>query len=362
MPAPLRYDLSMEVPEKDEAVTFQALSDTMLKIQQTTYRDGGHALRGVHAKSHGILQGELEVLDGLDPTLAQGLFANGGRYPMVMRFSTVPGDMLDDSVSTPRGLAIKAFGVQGARLPDAGGTTQDFVLVNGPAFAAPNAKAFLGNLKLLAATTDKAQGAKKAISAVLRGAEHIIEAFGGKSSTLLALGGQPETHILGDSFYSQVPLLYGAYMVKVAVTPASPELKALTNQPVKLNGRPNGLREAVIDFCARHGAVWDIRVQLCTDLDTMPIENAQKVWPEDKSPYLPVGRIVVSSQTGWSEARSAAVDDGFSFSPWHGLAAHRPLGSVMRARKRAYELSAQFRMERTGKTRAEPATFTPLPD
>lgn len=34
-----------------------------------------------------------------------------------MRFSTNPGDMLDDKVSTPRGLAIKLIGVEGARLP-----------------------------------------------------------------------------------------------------------------------------------------------------------------------------------------------------------------------------------------------------
>jgi hypothetical protein len=34
-----------------------------------------------------------------------------------MRFSTSPGDLLPDSVSTPRGLALKIFGVTGERLP-----------------------------------------------------------------------------------------------------------------------------------------------------------------------------------------------------------------------------------------------------
>lgn len=38
---------------------------------------------------------------------------------------------------------------------------------------------FLGN-KLLAATTDRAEGAKKAASAVLRGLETVFEAFGHK--------------------------------------------------------------------------------------------------------------------------------------------------------------------------------------
>jgi hypothetical protein len=43
-----------------------------------------------------------------------------------------------------------------------------------------------------------------------------------------------------------------------------------------------------------------------------------------------------------------------SFSPWHGLAAHQPLGSVMRARKETYRASAKFRGERNGCPMHEP--------
>ena len=131
----------------------------MRKISETVFKDSGHAERGVHAKSHGLLRGELEVLPDLPPTLAQGLFAEPGTYPVVMRLSTNPGDILDDSVSTPRGLGLKIGGVAGERLPDAAGDTQDFVMADAPAFAAANAKTFLANLKLLAATTDTPQGA-----------------------------------------------------------------------------------------------------------------------------------------------------------------------------------------------------------
>ena len=37
-------------------------------------------------------------------------------------------------------------------------TTQDFVLVNGPVFQSKTAEQFLGNLKMLAKTTDTAEG------------------------------------------------------------------------------------------------------------------------------------------------------------------------------------------------------------
>jgi hypothetical protein len=127
-----------------------------------------------------MLRADIRVLDDLPPVLAQGIFAEPGTWPVVMRLSTVPGDILDDSISTPRGLAVKVVGVAGERLKGSeADITQDFVLVNGPVFPTPGAKKFLGRLKLLAATTDKAPALKKAISAVFQGAEKSIEALGG---------------------------------------------------------------------------------------------------------------------------------------------------------------------------------------
>jgi hypothetical protein len=42
------------------------------------------------------------------------------------------------------------------------------------------------------------------------------------------------------------------------------------------------------------------------------------------------------------------------FNPWHALAAHRPLGSIMRVRKAVYAMSKRFRAERNGGEIAEP--------
>jgi hypothetical protein len=360
--APLRYDPSVEQPETDEAEVGAELVKTLRAISETTFKDGGHALRSVHAKSHGLIQAELEVLAQGHPVLAQGLFAKPGKYPVVMRYSTIPGDMLDDSVSTPRGLAIKVFGVEGERLAGADGQAQDFLLVNGPAFGAPNGKAFLANLKLLAATTDRIEGFKKIVSAALQPIEAALAKSGHPNATLATLGGQPETHVLGETYYSQVPLRYGDYIAKISLAPLSPELAALKDSPVHLHGHPDGLREAVVEFFASHGAEWELRVQLCADLEHMPVENAAKIWPEDLSPYVAVARLRAPPQTAWSPARSAAVDDAMAFTPWHGLAAHQPLGSVMRLRKQAYEMSARFRGEHNSRPVEEPRDFTPLPD
>ncbi|MES2350586.1 MAG: catalase family protein [Pseudomonadota bacterium] len=350
---PLPYDPSYEIEEDDEAGTIAGLQEQMHYIADTVRKDTGHAHRGVHAKSHGLLRGQLRVLDNLPPDCAQGLFGNaGGEWPVVMRLSTTPGDMLDDKVSTPRGMAIKVIGVPGERLPGGGAdVTQDFVMVNGPVFLAPTAKKFLGSVKLLAATTDKAPALKEALSAALRGTEKALEAVGGESGTLKGLGGQPATHILGETFFTQVPVLYGRYMAKLSLAPVSPELLALRDKEVDLEHQPNGLRAAVVDFCTVHGAEWELRVQLCTDLQTMPIEDASVEWT---SPWIAVARITTPPQAGWTHGLSVLVDDGMQFSPWHCLAAHRPLGSIMRVRRAVYEASARFRARRNGAPLAEP--------
>jgi len=361
--APIYYDPAYEVLEPDEKDIEAGLIAALREISETTFKHSGHAMRSVHAKSHGLLRGELEVREGLPETLAQGLFARPGVYPLVMRLSTTPGDMLDDKVSTPRGMAIKIVGVSGARLPGSeADVTQDFVLVNGPAFSVSNARKFLGTLKLLAKTTDKAPKLKQALSLLLRGAEEMLESAGKQSSTLKAMGGHPPTHVLGDTYYSQVPLLCGPFMCKVSVAPVSPNLTALDGAQIELRGKPDGLREAVCDFFAVNDAVWELRVQLCNDLEQMPVEDAAVVWPEHASPYVAVARIRVPRQVAWSEARSRAIDDGMSFSPWHGIVAHRPIGSIMRIRKAAYRFSAGFRARHNGQSTAEPIDLGKLPD
>ncbi|MBB5693346.1 catalase family protein [Muricoccus pecuniae] len=359
---PLRYEPGLEHPEPAEGETTRELVETMRGIVETTFKDYGYPVRSVHAKSHGFLRGEIEVLGGLPPALAQGLFARPGRFPVVMRFSTNPGDLLDDSVSVPRGLALKVVGVEGERLPGAEGqATQDFVMANAPAFAAATAKAFLGSAKMLAKTTDMPQGFKKAVSAVLRGTEAAIEAVGGKSATVTQLGGHPNTHILGETFYSQTPYRHGDFIAKYSIAPVSPELRALTGRKVEVSGRPEALREEVTDFFAAHGGEWELRAQLLTDPEAMPVEDASVPWPEEASPYLALARITVRRQPAWNEERSRAVDLGMSFSPWHGLAAHRPLGSINRARKPAYEMSSGFRASHSGCPMHEPRVADDIP-
>lgn len=364
--APIDYTPDIEQVEADEAEVLHGLLETFRGISEKTLQDYGHAVRAVHAKSHGVIVGELRVHGDLPPELAQGLFAQGATYPVVMRLSTIPGDVLDDRVSLPRGMAIKVVGVSGDRLEGSEGeVTQDFLMVNGPVFGKAKPRDFLKNLKVVAATTDKAPALKEGLSAVLRGVEKVVEAAGGESAGLKALGGHPQTHILGETFFTQLPLRYGRHVAKLSLMPVSPTLLALKDLPLgefEEAGTPNPIRDAVVAYFDHHGAQWELRVQLCTSLESMPVEDGSVQWPEEESPYRTVATLTAKPQNAWSAERIAAVDQGMAFSPWHGLAAHRPLGGLQRMRKATYDMSARFRAQANAKPMHEPTTLDDLPD
>ena len=353
--APIRYSADVEDVKPDEDRTIEQLNATFDTILETVANDSGHAVRSVHAKSHGILEGTLTIDAGLPPELAQGLFATPGEHKVYMRMSTNAGDILPDAVSLPRGLALKVLDVAGERLPDAEGTTQDFVMVNGPVFQAPNAEKFLGSLKLLAKTTDRIEGVKVAASTVLRGVNKALTAVGIESPTLGSLGGAPNVDPLGETYYSVTPFRYGDHIAKFSVAPVAPALKALTGTEIDASGRPDAIRETVRSEMAGIEGVWEFRVQLCRDLERQPVEDPTVQWDEKEAPFQRVATIIVRPQDSWDAERVDAVNERMRFAVWTGLAAHRPLGNINRARNAPYRHSAEFRQRFNGCPIHEPA-------
>lgn len=361
MPQFVRYSPDVEDIKPDEGETIKHLEEQFNQIQQTTADDYKRGVRAVHAKAHAIAKGKLTVMDGLPVELAQGIFTQGGSYEAIIRISTNAGDILDDSISLPRGLALKVIGVEGERLPGSeGDTTQDFILVNGPVFSAPDANAFLKNLTLLAKTTDKAEGAKKTLSAVLQGVNAALSTVGYESPTVQQMGGAPQVHPLGETYYSQTPFRYGDHIAKIGLFPVSPALTALTKTTIDVAGRPDALREDVNRDMIDAGGTWEVRVQLCTDLNDMPVEDPTVRWDEGKSPFITVATLEVAPQSSWQHGASDRFDDALSFNIWHGITAHRPLGNINRARNETYKQSAAFRGRVNGCPMHEPRSASEL--
>jgi hypothetical protein len=217
-------------------------------------------------------------------------------------------------------------------------------------------------MKQLEAGTSAPEGVKAAVSRSARALDGVVKSVTGESSPLLDFFGHVPHHPLAEPYYSQAALRYGDHVAKLGAFPASPAQAALADEWLDTDREDgNVFRHAVLSYLAGSEAVFEIRVQLCLNLDEMPVEDASKRWDEAQSPYRTVARLVLPAQDAFSEARRNYADDVLSFRPAHSLAAHRPLGSLMRARLKTYQALSRFRHARNGVPEVEPASIDDVP-
>ena len=342
-------------------VRYRAGVEVVPEEIDTVSKKEGHSMRGSHAKATGYLTGELTVKSGLPEELAQGLFAQAGTYEVLVRLAQGPGELLDDSVSIHRGMSVRILGVPGESIPESRQSgIQDWLFATGSAFANSTAKTFLANFKGIAASASLPQAVKGAVSAIARAAESGLEALGMTSATLDFLG-HPSRHPLADNYFSQAPIRFGDYIAKMAFVPSNATLAAIGEDAIDASGRPNAFRDAVVSHFASNEAAFDIRVQLCTDLDAMPVENANAQWSQDDSPYRTVATIRLPRQVAYNEARRLYFDESIGFQPAYALAAHRPLGGIMRARIAAYGPLQDYRRCINGAMATAPKSLSDVP-
>jgi hypothetical protein len=367
---PIRYSEDLERPRRDEDKLISGIVKVLHWNNQYQFRKNKHAIRDAHAKSHGILRGELTVYPKLPKELSQGLFATPGphprKYPVIARLSSTSGAIRSDQLRGVRGLGIKVLGVSGEReaagLPGEPATTQDFVLVTHREFPFAGARDYLWKgmplAWLLTLLPDWLLG-------LVSGAATAAEQIGLRLPAALALFTLPNNHILGETFYSSAPLRYGDHVAKICYAPLSESVKALEGVPVPRAAGYNAHGDMVVQFFEGNSAEYELRVQLCTDPETMPIEDARVEWPSTASAYRAVAKIRFDrseNQNPDSPARRAFGDDVLSFNSWRTLKDHRPLGSINRLKKRVYEASSNFRHEMNDVPRMEPNDIAELPD
>ena len=360
----VRYSEGLESQRPDE----DDLIDKMVKVlhsnNEWAFKKYHHGIRDAHAKSHGILGGELTVYPDLPDELRHGLFATPATYPVIARLSTTAGAIRSDQIRGVHGLGIKVLGVHGPRaLPDDTATTQDFVLVTHREFPFADVHAYyvkgMPLAWLLARLPDPAL---KVITDSLAAAGRVLPMVGLSLPMALAVFTPPNTHILGDIFYSSAPLRYGDYVAKLCVAPLSKSVTSLQGRPVSRAAGGNAYRDEVVEFFRDNTAEYELRVQLCTDIATMPIEDASVEWPESASPYVGVAKITYPVQDAYSPERQVFGDDVLSFNSWRALAAHRPMGSINRLKQQVYEASSNFRHEKNDVPRLEPTDIAELPE
>jgi hypothetical protein len=337
--APPATDQEEIPPDEPDAIRF--ILDTFEGAVKKEHAAGiGPAWRDAHAKAHGCVKADFSVKADIPADLRRGVFAAPRFFTAWIRFSNGDGKPQDDHIRDGRGMAIKLTGVDGPKLlaEEAEAKTQDFVMINSPAFFIRNASDYVSfthaskyHLSFAFFLTHWHE---------LRVARAIVE--------------EKIDEVFEQRYFSMTPYQLGERYIKFSARPVDCGTGAALVPSVALPpGGPNYLRDRMIAWMNSKDACFIFAVQPQTDPATMPVEDPTIVWDEIRAPFIEVATIRIPKQRFDSEAQQTFCEN-LSYTPWHALAEHRPVGGINRIRKVVYEGISVLRHKLNKTPRVEP--------
>lgn len=330
---------AQELIADDEAAMTRDVIQTAVRIVDQ-HRESTRYLRDAHAKAHGCVKAEVQVLPELPGELRQGVFSEPGKtWQATMRLSNGNAYPQFDSIRDARGMAIKLLDVPGKQLLSdrQGPGEQDFVMFSHPNFFVSNVAEYRQNVA--------AQADGKKMLAFFPGwdprawqVRHLFIAL----ATLAPAPSSPTQ----TTYFSVSPYKFGEANAKFRVMP-DPDSCPTYNLPEQNRKLPNFLRNALNQQLStdRIPACFALQIQRQDANKYMPIEDTSIEWRESDAPFETVARIRVPAQDFDTPALNLQCDNQ-SFNPWFGIEAHRPIGGINRLRKAVYEAVSDYRHRR----------------
>ncbi|MEL6558237.1 MAG: catalase family protein [Bacteroidota bacterium] len=313
-----------ERPEPNEDFYAQKIADKF-KETLSEYYENKLTKRMFHPKMHGLLRGEFIIEDALPEELSLGIFSKPGTFPAWVRLSNAKRKPSPDKKKDMRGMAIKLLNVPGEKLLESEqqAETQDFLLVTAETLQTRSVKDF-----------------QKSIDALLTGGLKLFFYAITHLGVILRSLRQIDkcANLLEKQYFSMTPSKLGDHQaVKYSAIPQRVIKSEIPNKP-----SDGFLRQQLIDDLKHSDQFFDFMVQLQQDAEKMPVEDPTVAWD---SPFVKVATLRIPAQEFDSEEQRA-YGENLSFTPWHSISQHRPIGGVNRARKLVYEQIANFRRTR----------------
>lgn len=361
---------SLEQVPPEEASQIENIIKLTRQQMEKNYPPGRAALRAQHAKSHATVTGTLRVRDDLPESRRRGIFATlGHEYQAWIRYSNAAAIAGADSMvkdgafvaHASRGMALKILGVPGDPLLPTGSVEQDFLMVNHPVFPFANVADYEAVSEVIAASPDGKPDAffAKRIRALSDGSPDLTDPVTSRALRTLGIvkriqslstSGNPKAFQgppacpTDNQYFAGAPFMFGADQVmRVRVVPISP---AGDTAPDPAD--PDYLRTTLAARLKAPGAAEprfefqaQVRDALSLTIDT-DIEDASRDWNETVTPFETLAVVTISPQD-CDTADRKAFGETLTFSPWHGIIAHRPLGGINRLRRAVYDASAAYR-------------------
>jgi hypothetical protein len=366
----VRYSPDVEREEPDFERTLQTVLDSMKQHMRGSLESEGigRVVRDAHAKGYGLARGEFEILSGLPSEYAQGIYAKPGRHEAMIRFSNGTNHVGSDRFLGPIvGIGLKIFGVEGKTLledePDS--HTFDYALIDNPVFFANTLKhyVFIQSLFANIGTAPPADLSPEEKQAAIH--RFLYNWVTGKGTlppeewaweelgAFLQLAQVKYVNLLLSTYWTMGSVRHGDYVAKVRVAPVQSFADGVVQRALDPAATEQVFRPALVAELRERPYEFDVQVQLSTDLVRMPVEKTTVRWPESLSPYVTVAKLRLPQQDIGGEDNFERMDKT-SMSPWRVTEQHRPLGSIMRARKEVYRQSSILRHQTNHQERKEP--------
>jgi hypothetical protein len=300
--------------------------------------------RAQHAKSHGYLWGYLTVESNIPEPYRVGLFRDpGARFPAVVRFSN--GKQEDDRKPDAHGLAIKLFEVPAPKpfshAPDA--QTHDIVLVDNPVFFIKNAIHYADFSEAFLAALGKGPLGTLFTLLIRYFWKHL-----GELRVLLGFMSKRTLDPSQVSYWSTTPYALGSVAIQYKLRPAGP-----SSTPTDYHDKDQ-LRRALAARLNSSEVRFELLAVPQADPARMLVEDPTQPW--DVPGNTPVRLAVLHLPTqDFNRPERFAAGQGLSFTPWHCLEAHRPLGGINRTRRIVYRAMADARRESSDEPLREPS-------
>jgi len=370
--------------------SINAVVDASRKLLDTNERP---VRRDQHAKQHGCVRARFIVANNLGGSHRKGLFDDGKAYDAWIRFSS--GSQQDDRKPDAHGMAVKLMGVGGPKVlaSEQNATTQDFVMVDNPTFFLRGAVEYSRfSEMLLKARGKEPSSVYNSLGLFFGGPVRglftllLLSLYHGSILTffrLIRFASKRIANPVTTRYWSSTPYKFGDTCMKFSAVPAEfpsglpaegpgddsyealaeflrPAVAIETVTTPPKGGSRDYLREALARTLAVRGAVLLFQVQLFTDDRTTPIDDPTVAWSEDAAPFQTVARIWIPKQVFDTPGRMA-FGENLSFTPWHSIPAHAPLGEINQVRKDVYSKLSALRHRLNGVPEREPNPNDPDP-
>jgi len=366
----VRYKPEIERDDPNFQQSLQTvLADVQHGLEKSVEAEGiGRAVRTAHGKGYGLARGEVEILSGVPAEYAQGIYAHPGRHEAMVRFSNGKAHVgADAPLGAVCGIGLKIFDVDGPTLlddePDS--RTFDYAMINAPIFFANTVEhyVFIQHLALSLpkdppsnlSPADRRAAIHRLLHDWVTGMDTLPpeEWAWEELGALLQIAQTKPVNLLLSTYWTMGSVRHGDYIAKVRVAPAKEVADRVTRRALDLKSAEEVFRPALVAELQEHPYEFDIQVQLCADLEHMPVEDVTVVWPEALSPFVAVAKLRLPQQDIGNDDNLERMD-ATSMTAWRVTEPHRPLGNIMRVRREVYRQSSILRHKLNHQVRKEP--------